>query len=307
MLDMRRLRVLHAIAAHGTVSAAARALGYTAPALSQQLAALERDVGLTLTERKGRGIALTSAADMLVGHTEVLLTQLAAAEADVAGFRDQIAGHVSVAAFPSAAAAMLPAAWSALRRDAPHVRIELIELEPEESLPQVLRGELDIAVAHDYDNLPRPLAATFERRALRSDPVVIAVHADHAAANAEITELADFAADTFLAPKLDTSCAEMTVRACATAGFVPQVAARASDFQVLLSLVDAGIGVALVPMLTARRLPDRVRLIHPRLPITRSIFTISRRGGDRKPAVRLVLDALSVSAAAIDSPSAPPR
>ncbi len=298
MLDVRRLRVLHAVSAYGSVTAAAAALGYSAPAVSQQLGALEREVGMTLTERAGRGVSLTPAAQILVGHTDTLLARLDAAEADLAALRDQIAGRVALAAFPSAAASLVPAAWAALADSAPQVRLDLTEMEPEESLPAMLRGETDVAVAHEYDLLPRPLDPLFERRELLDDPVVLAIPADSALlpAGLDPVPLASLAGQPFLAPRPATSCAEMIQRACARAGFVPRVIARASDFQVLLSLVAAGAGVTLVPGLASRWLPPGVRLVPPAEPVTRRVFTVSRRGGDRKPAVRVVLDALSTAA-----------
>jgi DNA-binding transcriptional LysR family regulator len=308
MLDVRRLRVLHAVSAYGSVTAAAAALGYSAPAVSQQLAALEREVGMTLTERAGRGVELTPAAHILVGHTDALLARLDAAEADLAALRDQIAGRVALAAFPSAAASLVPAAWAALADSAPRVRLDLTEMEPEESLPAVLRNETDVAVAHEYDLLPRPLDPLFERRDLLDDPVVLAIPADSALSLADSAlspggdgpvALATLAGQPFLAPRQGTSCAEMIQRACARAGFVPRVVARASDFQVLLSLVAAGAGVTLVPGLAARWLPPRVRLVPPAEPVTRRVFAVSRRGGDRKPAVRVVLDALSAAALSV--------
>jgi len=297
MLDVRRLRVLHAVSAYGSVTAAAAALGYSAPAVSQQLAALEREVGMRLTERAGRGLQLTPAALILVGHTDALLARLDAAEADLAALRDQIAGRVALAAFPSAAASLVPAAWAALAGSAPQVRLDLTEMEPEESLPAVLRGETDVAIAHEYDLLPRPLDPLFERRELLADPVVLAVPAGHPLAAKSAIPLSDLAGQPFLAPRESTSCAEMIQRACARAGFVPRVVARATDFQVLLSLVAAGAGVTLVPGLAARWLPPGVRLVPPAEPVTRRVFTVSRRGGDRKPAVRVVLDALTDAAA----------
>ncbi len=299
MLDVRRLRVLHAVSAYGSVTAAAAALGYSAPAVSQQLAALEREVGMRLTERAGRGVELTPAAHILVGHTDALLARLDVAEADLAALRDQIAGRVALAAFPSAAASLVPAAWAALADSAPQVRLDLTEMEPEESLPAMLRNETDVAVAHEYDLLPRPLDPLFERRELLDDPVVLAIPADSALSQAGLgpVPLATLAGQPFLAPRQGTSCAEMIQRACARAGFVPRVVARASDFQVLLSLVAAGAGVTLVPGLAARWLPPRVRLVPPADPVTRRVFTVSRRGGDRKPAVRVVLDALADAAA----------
>ncbi len=307
MLDVRRLRVLHAVSAYGSVTAAAAALGYSAPAVSQQLAALEREVGMRLTERAGRGLELTPAAMILVGHTDALLARLETAESDLAALRDQVAGRVSLTAFPSAAASFVCAAWAALAGSAPQVRLDLTEMEPEESLPAVLRGEADVAVAHEYDLLPRPLDPLFERRELLSDPVLVAVPADHQfvacgaavqlSAGGAAVPLSALAGLPFLAPRDTTSCAEMIQRACARAGFVPRVVARATDFGVLLSLVAAGAGVTLVPELAARRLPPQVRLLWPAEPVTRQIFTVSRRGGDRKPAVRVVLDALAAEAA----------
>ena len=125
MLDVRRLRVLHAVSAHGSVTAAAAALGYSAPAVSQQLAALEREIGMRLTERAGRGIELTPAAAILVGHTDALLARLDAAESDLAALRDQVSGRVALAAFPSAAAAIVAPAWAVLARSSPQVQLEL--------------------------------------------------------------------------------------------------------------------------------------------------------------------------------------
>jgi DNA-binding transcriptional LysR family regulator len=306
MLDVRRLRVLHAVSTYGSVTAAAAALGYSAPAISQQLAALERDVGMRLTERAGRGIELTPAAGILVAHTDALLAGLDAAESDLAALRDQVSGRVGLAAFPSAAATFVPAAWAALARTAPHVQLDLTEMEPEESLPAVLRGETDIAVAHEYDLLPRPLDPLCERRELLRDPVLIALPAGHPlAVSAARVPLSALAGLPFLAPRTSTSCAEMIQRACARAGFVPTIVARATDFAVLLSLVAAGAGVTLVPALAARWLPPQVRLLTPAEPVTRQIFTVSRRGGDRKPAVRVVLDTLATEAAQLPATPTP--
>ena len=302
MIDMRRLRVLHAVSAYGSVTAAAAALGYSAPAVSQQLAALEREVGMRLTERAGRGLELTPAAMILVGHTDALLARLEAAESDLAVLRDQVAGRVTLTAFPSAAASFVSAAWAALAGSAPQVRLELTEMEPEESLPAVLRGEADVAVAHEYDLLPRPLDPLFERRELLGDPVMLAVPAAHPLAGDGAAPLSALAGLPFLAPRDTTSCAEMIQRACARAGFVPRVVARATERVVQLNLVAAGVGVTLVPQLATQPLPAGVRLLSPAEPITRNIFTVSRRGGDRQPAVRVVLDALLDASAKV-----PPR
>jgi DNA-binding transcriptional LysR family regulator len=296
MLEMRRLRVLHAVARHGSIAAAAVALGYSGPAVSQQLAALEREVGVPLTERSGRTVALTAAASVLVAHTDVLFAQLAAAESDLAGFKDQVAGVVKIGAFPSAAACLLPDAWAAVTATAPHVQIDLEEMEPEESLGAVLQHRVDIALAHSYDLLPRPLDGQYEVRPMLEDPVLVAVRADAGDALPDPVDLATLADRDFLTPRSGTSCAEMVSRACARSGFVPHVVARATDFEVLLRLVGAGVGVALVPRLAATQVPANVRLLRPQPSVTRNVYAASLRGGLRKPAVRLVLDEIAAAA-----------
>jgi hypothetical protein len=120
----------------------------------------------------------------------------------------------------------VPGAWAALASSAPHVQIDLVEMEPEESLPAVLRGETDVALAHEYDVLPRPLDPLFERRELLSDPVLVAVSAGSPEASGGEADLRSLASQPFLAPRASTSCAEMIQRACARAGFAPRVAAR---------------------------------------------------------------------------------
>lgn len=301
MLDVRRLRVLHAVSAYGSVTAAAAALGYSGPAISQQLATLEREVGMRLTERVGRGLALTPAAEILVAHTDALLAQLDAAEAEVAALRDQVAGSVTLAAFPSACVRIVPTAWAALAHSSPHLQLTLHDMEPDESLPAVLRGEIDVAVAHEYDLVPRPLDPLLERRDLIADPVFVAVPGGSLAARAPSIDLGSLATQPFLAPRGGTSCAEMVQRACALSGFVPRVVARATDFQVLLNLVAAGAGVMLIPSLAADHVPRGVRLVCPTRSITRQVFTVSRRGGDRKPAVRVVLESLEAGAASVST------
>ena len=144
------------------------------------------------------------------------------------------------------------------------MQLDLTEMEPDESLPAVLRGATDVAVAHEYDLLPRPLDPLFERRELARDPVLLAVPASSPLAGP--VDLNSLAGQPFLAPRTNTSCAEMIQRACARAGFVPRVVARATDFAVLLSLVAAGAGLTLVPELAARNLPPRRPPAAPRRP-----------------------------------------
>lgn len=202
----------------------------------------------------------------------MLFAQPAAAESDIAGFKDQVSGLVKLGAFPSAAASFVPAEWAAVARSSPHVQIE---------------------------------------RPLLEDPVLIALPADEAwpttaydrHGKIELGALSDL---PFLTPRAGTSCSEMVHRSCARAGFVPHVAARATDFDVLLRLVGAGRGVALVPRLSVRHLPPNVRLFEPRTTVIRYISAVSTQGGYRKSAVRVVLDALSEATADLAAPDSRP-
>src|SRR6202011_537314 len=155
----------------------------------------------------------------------------------------------------------------------PQVRLDLTEMKPGESLPAVLRGETDVAVAHEYDLLPRPLDPLFERRELLSDPVLVAVPAAHPLSAEGTVPLASLSGLPFLAPRSSTSCAEMIPRACARAGVVPGVVPRATACGVLPTLVAAGGGITLVPALPAPRLPPQVQLLRPAEPVTRQIFS----------------------------------
>jgi len=259
MLDPRRLRILHRLAEHGTVAAAAESLHLTGPAVSQHLAALEREAGTPLLEKQGRGLALTPAGRLLVSHAEVILDDLSSAESALASFTARGTGTVRVAAFPSAARCLMPSAWVALR-DAPEpVALRLMEHEPEESLTALARREVDIAVAHSYSLLPRALPVRCDERWLMDDPVLLALPRSVAGARGlapgQPVGLADFRNEPWLVPGRAESCHEMIQRACGAAGFVPDAVAEATDFAVLTALVAAGAGVALVPRMA---LPDGV-------------------------------------------------
>jgi DNA-binding transcriptional LysR family regulator len=295
VLDVRRLRLLHALSVHGTVSAAAEALHVTSPAVSQQLAALEREAGVRLVEKDGRRLVLTRAGQVLAAHTQLLLDQLAAAEADIAGLRTRVSGSVRVAAFATAAAAMIPSALRTLH--AAHggdVDVVVHQMEPEESLPALRRGEIDLAISHAYDLMPRSVPPSCEAHVLLTEPVRLALPA--AEASAETVDLADFADRKWIMPRTDASCHEMAQRACGAAGFVPSAQAYCDDFEVVLGLVDAGAGVTLVPELAARHLPPGVVLRPLARPITRIVTAVVRHRADGHPAVRVVLDHLTAAA-----------
>ncbi|KAB8197302.1 LysR family transcriptional regulator [Nonomuraea phyllanthi] len=298
MLDLRRLRLLHSLAAHGTVSAAAKALHLTGPAVSQQIATLEREAGVSLVRRNGRRLTLTDAGHVLVAHAAVLLDQLAAAEADLLALRTQIVGTVRLASFASATATFVGDAWrSIVAEHGDRLTLRLTGMEPEESLPALTRGEIDLAVTHSYDLLPFALPPTSERHDLLTDPVVVALPADDPACQEPSADLSCLSDHPWLSVASDTSCHQMLQRACGIAGFVPHLVAQTNDYAAILSLVSAGAGVTLLPTLGARHLPPNVVLRPLRQPINRHVFAITRHQGDRHPAISVILEHLITAAA----------
>ena len=179
MLDVRRLRVLRELAARGTIAATADALGYTAPAVSQQLAALEREAGVELLEKNGRRRRLTPAGEELVARTEGILRELEAAEAALEATTTQVAGVLRCAAFASAHRVLLPQAIAALTAQHPDLRVTTEDMEPEDSLPALKLGELDLVLAQEYAFAPNPPDPALERTDLLDDPLRVALPENH--------------------------------------------------------------------------------------------------------------------------------
>jgi DNA-binding transcriptional LysR family regulator len=295
MLDVRRLHMLRELSERGTIAATAGALGYSAPAVSQHLAALERQVGVALLERQGRRVVLTPAARLLVGRTERVLAELEAAEAELAT-DGEVRGSVRLAAFPTAAATLVPRAMATFAARHPLAEVLLAELEPEAALPALKLGEADLAVIHEYDFSPRGEDPSVELTPLASDDIHVAVPAAHPAAGAEIS-LSALAGERWVAGYLDTACHRVVVTACRAAGFEPRIVARSNDFRVVLALVAAGQGVALVPGLAVDRRPDGVCLARPaERRLARRVVAAVRAGGGGHPAVAALLDALREAA-----------
>ena len=181
MLDVRGLRVLLAVAENGGIAAAARALSFTPPAVSQQIAALERQLDVALVDRTQRTVRLTAAGERLAGHARLVLAGLAAAEVDLANAEGTVRGLLRVASVPTLGRWLLPSALVRLRDRAPEVEVRTDQAEPEESLPALARGAYDVALAGEYGLTPRRLDASIERIDLLAEPVLVAVPVDHPA------------------------------------------------------------------------------------------------------------------------------
>ena len=292
MLDVRRLRVLREFAARGTIAATADALGYTPPAVSQQLAALEREAGVDLLERNGRTRRLTPAGRELVVRTEAVLRELEAAEAALVRTTRSVAGVLRAAAFPSAHRALFPPVLAKLAREHPELEVHTRELEPEESIPRLKLSELDLVLAQEYQFGPQTDDPALERTPLREDPIRLAVLDDGAENPVDLSEHPDV---PWIAGRQGSYCHAVVLYTCRAAGFEPRITHFTNDFATAYGLVAAGVGFALIPDLAGPP-PPGVRIVATRQPVpSRRIFAAVRSGSSARPAVAACLAALQAA------------
>lgn len=300
MLDVRRMQILRAVVTSGSVTAAAAHLGYTPSAVSQQVAALEKEAGTALLERAGRGVRPTEAGLLLTHHTAILSQNLAAAETALADLRAGRTGRLAIRYFGSVGPTVVAPALARLRRDHPGVQLDLRLLDPEDSLPEVERGEADVAL------VVRPRA---ERRPglrlahLLDDPYLAAVPAGHPLAGREAVDLAELAGEPWIGSEPPGPCLDVVLGACAAAGFGPDFVARSEDYATALGFVAAGLGVALVPRLGAGARHPGVALLAVRNPEpVRTVQAAVRESTSEQPALAALLRALAEVASRAASP-----
>jgi DNA-binding transcriptional LysR family regulator len=300
MLDLRRLRLLHELHERGTIAAVADALQFTPSAVSQQLAVLEREAGVALLERAGRGVRLTDPALVLVRHAAGLLDRAEIAEAELAAAARNVAGRGRIAAFQSVALRLACPAMHALARDAPALRCELVEAEPEVSLPALALGDIDLVLADEWDHQPLPRPIGVDRHDLHREPVRLVLPADHPLArrHADAVPLPELSGAVWTAGHRGTAWAELTERTCrALGGFDPEIRHRTNDSVVSLGLVAQGLAVALLPDLVA---PDERPGVTVRSvaegPVHRTIFAANRTADARRPSVQALLAAVRAAA-----------
>ncbi len=298
MLDVRRLRMLREVSLHGTIRAAASSLSFTPSAVSQQLSALERDLGVELLERRGRSVQLTPAAHALVERTEQILVQLAAAEDEARAIASAKEAPLRVASFASAAATILA---DAVRENG--LEAHILECDPQLGLARLRAGDVDLAILWEYDFVPIEPGAGIELVPLLDDPIQVVLPAAHPAAAGPALELASLAGEAWVDSTNLSSCHPFLRRACNAAGFEPRVAAETNDHRTLHHLVASGVGLALVPLLSQLDLPASLvaRPIRPSPP-KRRIHAAFRSLSSEDPRVQRLIERLD--AAAKDRPTA---
>jgi DNA-binding transcriptional LysR family regulator len=293
MLNVQRLRVLREVVASGSFSRAADALSYTQSAVSQAVATLEAETGTTLIERDRRGVRPTAAGAALLVHADGILARLEAAETELAAIVGGHGGHLRMASFPTAGATLMPLAIARFRAEHPEVELSLAEGEPDEIAPRLRAGELDLALLFEFRGAREQLGSGLRRVELLEDLMYVALPADHPLADRPELRLADLRDDSWVQTSAASPCARHVVRSCHTAGFEPNVSFESDDYQTVMGLVAAGVGVALIPQLALTNVRDdiRVRALHPSGP-TRTVVAATPRGAGVLPAAERMLDVL---------------
>ncbi|ATY97664.1 LysR family transcriptional regulator [Streptomyces cavourensis] len=295
MIEARHLRVLRAVATTGSFSAAARQLGCTQPAVSQQMKALESSAGTTLLIRTGREMRLTQAGEALVRHASGILAGLTAAEEEIAAIAGLRAGRVRLVSFPSGSSTLVPGALAALRAEHPGTRVSLVEAEPPRSVDLLRDGDCDIALAFRYgasggewdDLVVRPLL---------TDRLIGLVPEGHRLADAAEVSIGELADESWIAgcPR----CRRQLVEVCEESGFTPRIDFATDDYPAVMGLVGAGLGVAVLPELAVESVrPKGARTVPVAPAIEREIVALTLPDLARVPAVAATLDQLSLAAA----------
>ncbi|SEL07522.1 LysR family transcriptional regulator [Streptacidiphilus jiangxiensis] len=292
MIEARHLRVLRAVERQGSFSAAARELGLTQPAISQQMKALERSLGTPLVVRVGRGVALSEAGRVLAEHAAGVLAGLAAAEDAVAGIAGLRTGRVRLVSFPTASATLVPAAVAALRVEAPGVQVSLTEAEPPASVGMLRAVECELVLAFRYPSAEPEDWSDLAVTRLRRDPLVALLPADHPlAGEPELGDLAALQADPWIAGC--PQCRGHLVDLCEAAGFTPRIDFATDDYPAVLGLVAAGLGVAVLPRLAlAATRTDGVAVVPLAAEVAREIVALTLPDLGRVPAVALMVEKL---------------
>ena len=300
MLDLGRLRLLRELEALGTIAATAGALGYTPSAVSQQLAVLEREAGVKLLARAGRGVRLTDAGRVLAAHASTLLAAAEEAEADLARTAPTIGGTVRIAAFQTATLQLVIPVVAALAVAHPQLRVEIVEAEVEEALPDLRRRRIDLLIADEYDGLPRERHADLRRETLLREQVRLVLPADHPQARGRRRPpIAALAGAVWSSAQVGTGHHAMVRNACRSlGGFEPDLRHASNDLLILLELVRATGTIALLPDLVHTAGDGSVVTRTPAEgALHREVHALTRRTGTPRPALAAVSDELRAQAA----------
>ncbi|MEU0940837.1 LysR family transcriptional regulator [Embleya sp. NPDC005971] len=296
MLDVRRMQVLRAVVTGGSVTAAARSLGYTPSAVSQQVAALEKEAGIALLERVGRGVRPTEAGRLLTEYAALIGDHLAAAETALADLRTGRSGRLTIHYFATAGAVLVAPALAALRRELPGVEVRLELSDPRHPLTPVREGRADVALVVRPDDRPPVDGLRLEH--LLDVRYRAVLPRGHRLAAKRVLDLVDLADEPWVASESEGPCRDVLLEACAAAGFGPRFVVDSQDYATAQGFAAAGLGVALIPesALDGPRPTTVVRRIRNPEP-TRRVYAAVRTSAPPQPALRAFLAGLRDAAA----------
>lgn len=300
MIDPK-LRVLQMVAHYGTVTAAAAALHYTPSAVSHQLRQLAAELGVELLSQSGRGIRLTAAARTVLRHADVLFAQVESARAELAAAADEPGGSFTLCGFSTAASHLLPPAAASLRDRYPHLSVRVIEAEPYRCFDLLLAGDADLALLTATSQTPPSSDQRFDQRPLLDDPLDLVVPERHRLATRSRVALADAADEPWIVGRPGSAYHHLVLTACMAAGFTPNIAHYADEWDTGTALVAHDFGIILVP---------RLARLHEDWPVTRiplrgepapsrRILATTRMGGRDHPLVAAALDNITNTAATL--------
>ena len=296
MLDVRRMRVLREVAAQGSFSAAAEALSFTQSAVSQQVAALEREAGAKLVERGARGIRLTPAGHALVSHADAILSRLDDAEQELAAIAGLKGGRLRTAGFQSAGATLVPRALAEFHRRHPDVDLSSTTAELTDAHELLRSGEIDVAIIMDFDAQPL-LFTDLQTEHLLDDDYYVLLPATHRLADRRHVSLPDLADEDWINSCPGTGCDEVVIGACRAAGFEPRVVVECDENEQMQAFVAGGLGVAMWPQLALAHVRPGV-VVKPvkGKPVTRRVHAATLREAYCSPATEAMLSILRETA-----------
>ncbi|RFS86407.1 LysR family transcriptional regulator [Actinomadura spongiicola] len=302
MLDLGRLRVLRELKLRGTLGAVAEALGYTPSAVSQQLAQLQKDVGVPLVERVGRRLRLTEPGEVLAEHAEALLARAERAEEAALAASGRVAGVVRIVGFQTALLHVLGPALPHLAEAYPDLTLDVVDEEFHRVLHALVLQEIDVVLTDEYAQLPRPRRPELSSEVLITELMRVVLPQDHPLArDGAPVRMADLAGCSWASTHIGTNHADLIERACVEyGGFRPNVRYRSNDLLVVFQMVARGGAVCLVPDLAFAERQDGIvvrELADARL--HRRMVLWTRAGADARPSVRVLLKELRRSADAL--------
>lgn len=295
-LELQALKLALAIQEAGSISAAARRLGYSQPAVSQQLRRVEAGLGLAIVTKAGRGVRLTEAGTLLAARGRIVRAELADAFSSASDLAEGITGRVRVAAFPSASSGLVPSVLASMRERHPAIDVAFIEEEPPEAAKLLVAGGVDVAITFSYDDDSgdphRASVRGLADRRLFTEPVYAVLPADHPAAGGDRAALAGLADADWIAgcPR----CRGHLLDVCRTVGYEPHILRETDNVIAVLGMVRAGLGVALLPAIAVAGIgvPPGVKLLPTDPASPRTVHAITGPDAERVPAIAAALDAI---------------